>query len=576
MRAQDNCDRPHITSNGNNQRVVNNNKITSKEAASHLCEQSCELCASPEKDAVEPSACDPCGTTGTKLVEDVEAADHCLHETDVCIIGSGPDALCALSALHEPLAPLDPDQFRRAINSKGKRRQRAPNVCVISPSGAWLRQWEDRFSALGIEYLRSPASAHPDMFSAVSLLHFVHTRGHPSDLVDVGVRSVRELSAKNGQSKGRYLGRIPDVDTGLFDIPSQKVFIKFCRNLASKLPHQFVQGRAVDIDQVAASESPKQKNGILRVDVLKADGTRGHVLAGKIIVAIGAPGPHFVPELIRHNVPRSLYTHTNNACELQAMTKAATSTQSILVVGGGLSAVQAALAFENQGAKVVLASRRPLSWRHFDLPVSWFDRRTQNRVRHGFFATSIADRPALIREAKGGGTVPPWYRNPLANSSVQQVVAHLTAVTVGPPTPSPRPCIVVTLTAPDGSVRRCKFDHLVLGTGSAPDCLALPLVAAIQRKWPIEIKAGLPVVEQSLRWGKVPIYVTGGLAALRVGPTATNLMGARQCAQDIADEFGVYDVLDAPELYSVHSNKFAALFGDDSTSSEEDSSECSD
>ena len=78
--------------------------------------------------------------------------------------------------------------------------------------------------------------------------------------------------------------------------------------------------------------------------------------------------------------------------------------ESILVIGGGLSAMQAAISFARRGIRVILASRRPHFWRHFDLPISWFDRRT--RSSHGFFSTNMEERPAFIKDARGGGTVP--------------------------------------------------------------------------------------------------------------------------------------------------------------------------
>ena len=77
----------------------------------HMCEQSCEFSGVEKK--------------RTEDVEDVEntttrmeASGHCLFETDVCIVGSGPDALCILSALNEPLAHLNPGTSRpRLITS---------------------------------------------------------------------------------------------------------------------------------------------------------------------------------------------------------------------------------------------------------------------------------------------------------------------------------------------------------------------------------------------------------------------------------------------------------------------------
>ena len=73
----------------------------------HMCEHSCEFSGVEKK-----------RTEDVEAVEDMEASGHCLFETDVCIVGSGPDALCILSALNEPLAHLNPGTSRpRLITS---------------------------------------------------------------------------------------------------------------------------------------------------------------------------------------------------------------------------------------------------------------------------------------------------------------------------------------------------------------------------------------------------------------------------------------------------------------------------
>ena len=68
-----------------------------------------------------------------------EAAVQLEEDVDVCIIGSGPDALSVLSALHEPFAQLKPADYNRALSnsrrsSGGGRLKHKMKVCVVSPS----------------------------------------------------------------------------------------------------------------------------------------------------------------------------------------------------------------------------------------------------------------------------------------------------------------------------------------------------------------------------------------------------------------------------------------------------------
>jgi hypothetical protein len=552
------------------------------------------------------------------------------QDVDVCIVGSGPDALTVLSALNEPFANLNPAAYNRAANNNNNhRRQKAKNdntlkVCVVSPSApAWLRDWEMRFAALDIKFLRSPASAHPDMFSAHGLREFAREQGRENELVDLGLKDTKELGGRNA--------RLRDLDEGLFDVPTQALFVDFCRSLAAKLPHRCVQGRVVDIVRVAnGSTADEDKEGdddenptttsktavsrqhLLQVHVQQQDGRRGYVSARNVVLAIGSPGPSSVPQAICNGIPPQLVTHTNDVAELMALkkeaaTEAATAAAAavatsgapgrVLVVGGGLSAVQAAIALASCGCDVVLASRRPLSWRHFDLPVPWLDRRTLNAKRHGFFSSSLEERPAFMQEVRGSGTVPPWYREKLSSSGVECVVAKVakatyhmyrkklkpgchgepSAAAAAPPpepgaaAPAGAPVLHVTLEASDGSTREVQVDRVVLGTGSSADCLKLPLVQALQARWPVGVVCGLPAINQDLGWAPgLPVYVVGSLAALRVGPDAANLMGARRAAEVVAQNLGVYDRLEESTGNSVFTNAFSAFLGDSDGSSTEE------
>ena len=92
----------------------------------HMCEQSCALkCCDVEKKRTED----------VEDVEDMEASGHCLFETDVCIVGSGPDALCILSALNEPLAHLNPGTSRPHLITSHRYLSLSPHhITDLTPS----------------------------------------------------------------------------------------------------------------------------------------------------------------------------------------------------------------------------------------------------------------------------------------------------------------------------------------------------------------------------------------------------------------------------------------------------------
>lgn len=53
--------------------------------------------------------------------------------------------------------------------------------------------------------------------------------------------------------------------------------------------------------------------------------------------------------------------------------------------------------------------------------------------------------------------------------------------------------------------------------------------------YPIESVAGLPCLSEDMMWKEdIPLFITGRLAGLRLGPGAPNLVGARVGAERIA------------------------------------------
>jgi len=65
------------------------------------------------------------------------------------------------------------------------------------------------------------------------------------------------------------------------------------------------------------------------------------------------------------------------------------------------------------------------------------------------------------------------------------------------------------------------------------DAQAEPLLNKIMQQYPQPLVHGFPILDEHLRWNSCELFIMGGLAALRVGPTARNISGARMASDRI-------------------------------------------
>lgn len=239
----------------------------------------------------------------------------------------------------------------------------------------------------------------------------------------------------------------------------------------------------------------------------------------------------------------------------------------VLVLGGGLTAVQTAQLAHRRGCRVVLLSRRPLVTRHFDIDAKWFDKRRTQGYLFEFVSLPAEQRLRMIKETRGGGSVPKMYMEDLMARAAS---GRLKVV-----------CGEGHVLGHDGSSIQVQiagelhtFQKVVSACGHRPDCTSLSPIAGLQRRWPATIHGGLPVLSQDLQWaGLKKLFVIGALAALQVGPDAGNLMGLRRAAQIVASALDLRAWLrDASSVLSnVRGNRFAALGeGSDSDSDDDD------
>ena len=318
--------------------------------------------------------------------------------------------------------------------------------------------------------------------------------------------------------------------------------------MARNLQHDYIKAYASDIIQ-------NEGGGYV---VSLQDGTE--ILASSVVLALGQSGMQVMPSGLQ-SVPNNLLLPWDRMKEsLQP------HHESVLVMGGGLTAVQSAQYCLRQGKNVVLCSRRPLVERHFDIDECWFDKRTANKHISEFYHQDESERLRQLREVRGGGSVPPLYMDDLQkwqNKGKLNLVNQLDPEYI--------------CQTEDGKLvigigeDEIKFDCVILACGVKTNCIMNPLVKRVQENFPINIVEGFPNISVNLEWSK-NLYVVGALAGLNVGPDAANIMGARRAASIVANAIGSKNWLRQND--GALSNKFkayACFFEDDSTSESSDS-----
>jgi len=235
-----------------------------------------------------------------------------------------------------------------------KQRKSGMSICVIDPTEGWLCEWSGRFKALGIDFLRSPAFATPAYNDDAALGRYALANGREKELHEVELpwKSTKELRAR--------------IDSGLFKLPSSSLFYDFCQSLSEDLPHTFIKSSVIDL----------KKEGDNMYQVFGVDGA---LVRGKqVVFALGASSTPSIPQqlapMYEAAVPASVPPRILHTYAWQQLEHLPIRNETIIVIGGGLSAVQAALLAVNRGAsKVMLVSRKPLRTRIYDLSLDWFN-----------------------------------------------------------------------------------------------------------------------------------------------------------------------------------------------------------
>jgi cation diffusion facilitator CzcD-associated flavoprotein CzcO len=350
---------------------------------------------------------------------------------------------------------------------------------VFDPSGAWLTQWKHQFNAFQIPHLRSPVVHHPES-NAFALRAFAEKR-----------------------------------QTELFppyDLPSTQLFQDFC----AEVVHRW---------QLAIKTYPAL---VINIEILpqgyQLHLTDGRSIRARRVVLAHRGGTPYWPEWAtsaRTNCPINQLQHSSQIDLRQLSVRG----ERILIVGGGLTSGHLAVGAIQAGGQVTMMHRRQFYDKLFDADPGWLG----PKYLKGFEANrNWAERFNLVKNARNGGSLTPAVMNQLRqaeklgkldfleNCDVQQAVWQHDHWLV---------------TCHDQ--QKLEFDRIWLATGTQLNVNNEPLLKELQTKYPTEIVGGLPVLDAHLRWPGSQVFLMGGLAALRVGPTARNLSGARMASDRI-------------------------------------------
>jgi len=203
-----------------------------------------------------------------------------------------------------------------------------------------------------------------------------------------------------------------------------------------------------------------------------------------------------------------------------------TAGERVVVIGGGLTAVQLADQVLTRDGFPIMVTRRTLVERHFDVDPGWMG----PKYLDGF--ERIADpteRVLTARSARGGGTVPPGDLERLRREVESgRVELHEGNPVERAETTDTGACVHLA----DG--RMIRADRVVAATGSLPSVDDDPIASQLVTASETDVVCDVPVLDDHLRLPGTTVYVTGGLATVQLGPAAGNLAGARRSAKRIA------------------------------------------
>ncbi|KAJ5507667.1 hypothetical protein N7527_009810 [Penicillium freii] len=429
------------------------------------------------------------------------------------------------------------------------------STLVLDGSGdKWMQRWNNAFRTLEIKQLRSPMFFHVDPGDRDGMLAYTQESGRDADLWEISGCVGKEMS-KHKKKKRRQGGKtqtigaeIDERDRKDYFSPSTDLFSDYCSSIIERYgldePGQILQREATDLSYNYLSDSSDSK-------VFTVTTSTGEKFYSRSVVLAIGPGGAGVSKIYPwkpsteqegaaaccHSTEIKSFPSPNVRNKIQRRQET-----NVVVVGGGLSSAQIVdMAVRKGVTKVWFLLRSGMKVKHFDISLPWMGK-YKNWEKAAFWsADTDEERLEMLQTARNGGSITPRY-----TKIVKQHAAKNRA--------SIHPCTEIkthqynpatqtwTLTTDPPIPELPEIDYIYFATGVRADVREMPLLREMNDQYPIEVKSGLPCLTNDLSWrDDVPLFMTGRMAALRLGPGAPNLEGARVGAERVA--WGMEEVL---------------------------------
>ncbi|CEL08019.1 hypothetical protein ASPCAL11172 [Aspergillus calidoustus] len=446
--------------------------------------------------------------------------------------------------------------------SKDAEEKKGLSMLVLDSTGnQWMEKWNRAFKTLEIEQLRSPMFFHVDPGDRDGMLAYTTEHRREKDLWEISGCVGKEMSKhkkkkmqKTKQRNMKVIGgtEIDERDRKDYFSPSTGLFRNFCESVTERYgldaPGLIREGEVVDV-KFDYFDEIDQAEKVFMVKTKSGD----TFYARAVVLAIGPGGRKIMPfPLSAEEAEGACHSGEIRGFPSPSVKKKIQQRKetNVVVVGGGLSSAQIVdMAIRKGVTKVWFLLRSDFKGeftcslallaltrlvKHFDINLSWMGKFKNYEKAVFWSADTDEERMEMIKTARNGGSITPRYQKILREHAAHRRVSiHTrTAIVSKEYCPATKTWRLVTDPPIPGLP---EIDYMYFATGMHMDVTELPMLQQMRRDYPLKTIQGLPCLTDDLMWqADVPLFLTGRLAALRLGPGAPNLEGARLGAERIA------------------------------------------
>jgi hypothetical protein len=364
------------------------------------------------------------------------------------------------------------------VNRVGLNRD---DVRVLDPHKTPLATWNRNVTKCGMRFLRSPSTHN----------------------IDIPVLSLYRFAQSPAEKKMAEF--IPP-----YNRPSLSLFQRHCAHVI----HHFRLGELRIAGRALALHNSRHS--------ITAETSVGSIAARNVILAIGLGEQPCWPTWARRLQQEGAWIDHVFAPGFRSA-DIPESTESVVVVGGGLSAVQTALMLSKRLAGTIrLLSQHELYESQYDFDPCWIG----PKCLREFYRLDYGSRRSTVDRARVGGSLPSEIfeelRTALATKGLLFQKSRIRSA------------------VPEGDRIRLDTDTgpvwantVVLATGFRSDRPGGDFIDQVIEALGLKCgPCGYPIVGEDLRWA-ANIFVTGPLAELELGPCARNIIGARNAGRHL-------------------------------------------